>query len=76
MNSVLDLTNLSSGVFQINLTGVDWQRYVLLGSTNLLNWYTNTAAITMANGVHSYTNSLNGTKEPLGNEFYRAVLVP
>lgn len=76
MNSVLNITNLPDGGLQINLTGVDWQRYVLLGSTNLLNWYTNTEAITMANGVHAYTNSFNGTKEPLGNEFYRAILIP
>ena len=76
MNCLLTITNLPGGEVQLALTGVDWQRYVLLGSTNLLDWYTNTAAITMANGAHAYTNTPSATNGTLEHQFYRAVLVP
>ena len=76
MNCLLTITNLAGGEVQLALTGVDWQRYVLLGSTNLLDWYTNTAAITMSEGVHFYTNSLASTNGLSNQEFYRALLIP
>ena len=76
VNCLLTITNLPGGEAQLALTGLDWQRYVLLGSTNLLDWHTNTAAITMSEGVHFYTNSLIGTNGQSGQEFYRALLVP
>ena len=76
MNCLLTLTNLPNGDVQLALTGVDWQRYVLLGSTNLLDWYTNTAAITMAAGGHFYTNTPSATNGTLDRQFYRALLVP
>jgi len=76
MNSLLSITNLPNGNLQINLTGVDWQRYVLLGSTDLENWYTNTAAITMNEGLHRYTNTPSATNGTAERQFYRAILVP
>ncbi|HEX5218462.1 MAG TPA: lysyl oxidase family protein [Verrucomicrobiae bacterium] len=76
MNCLLTITNLPGGDVQLALTGVDWQRYVLLGSTNLLDWYTNTAAITMTEGVRFYTNSPSAANNPSRREFYRALLVP
>lgn len=76
MDCKLALTNLANGDVQVSLTGVDWQRYVLLGSTNLTSWYTNTAAITMADGVHYYTNTLGTTNNPFSHQFFKAILVP
>lgn len=76
MDCTLGITNLPSGDVQVSLTGVDWQRYILLGSTNLTTWYTNTAAITMADGVHYYTNTLGTTNNPFSHQFFRAILVP
>jgi hypothetical protein len=72
MNSSLGIAPLAGGNVQVSLTGVDWQRYLLLGSSNLKTWYTNTATITMAGGLHLYTNSpwTNGANM----EFYRAIL--
>jgi hypothetical protein len=76
MNSLLTITNQPNGDVQLALTGVDWQRYVLLGSTDLVEWYTNTAAITMADGRHFYTNTPSDTNGTFGRQFYRAILVP
>jgi len=76
MDCKLGITNLPSGDVQISLTGVDWQRYILLGSTNFTDWYTNTAAITMADGVHYYTNTLGTTNNPFSHQFFKAILVP
>lgn len=76
MDCKLAITNLPGGDVQVSLTGVDWQRYILLGSTNLTTWYTNTAAITMADGVHYYTNTLGTTNNPFSHQFFKAILVP
>ncbi|MEK7779951.1 MAG: lysyl oxidase family protein [Verrucomicrobiota bacterium] len=76
MNCQLAITNLPGGDVQVSLTGVDWQRYILLGSTNFTDWYTNTAAITMADGVHYYTNTLGTTNNPFSHQFFKAILVP
>jgi hypothetical protein len=72
MNSKLEITRLTNGQVQVSLLGVDWQRYLLLGTTNLKTWYTNTATITMSEGVHQYTNSPFTNHAPL--EIYRAIL--
>lgn len=76
MDCKLAITNLPNGNVQLSLTGVDWQRYVLLGTTNFTDWYTNTAAITMADGIHFYTNSIGTTNNPATQQFFRAVRVP
>jgi Lysyl oxidase len=72
MNSALTSRQLPGGNVQVALQGVDWQRYLLYGSTNLHNWYTNHATITMSGGVHYYTNSPFTNPAPF--EFYRAIL--
>ena len=54
MNSALGIANLPNGQVQVSLTGVDWQRYTLLQTTNLRDWDTN-LAITMMGGTHVFT---------------------
>jgi hypothetical protein len=76
MDSRLSITDLADGTLRLGLTGVDWQRYVLLGSTNLFNWSTNTSAITMNRGIHEYTNAPSITNGTLARQFYRVILVP
>jgi len=68
MDSRLDIAGLSGGRKRIMLTGVNWQRYTLFGSTDLFNWFTNIPTITMSGTSHGFTN--NGG---LGRQFYRAV---
>lgn len=76
MDSRLNIARLPDGEVKLDLTGVDWQRYVLLGSTNLLEWTTNTPAITLSRGRHSYTNHPSATNGTFERQFYRAILVP
>jgi hypothetical protein len=76
MSSRLSITDLPDGSVKLGLTGVDWQRYVLLGSTNLFTWFTNTPAITMTRGFHEFTNTPSATNGTLDRQFYRAILVP
>lgn len=76
MDSRLSISDLPDGGVKLGLTGVDWQRYLLLGSTNLFTWYTNTPPITMTRGVHDYTNSPSATNGTLNRQFYRAILLP
>jgi hypothetical protein len=76
MNSRLSIANLSNGNIKLGLTGVDWQRYLLLGSTNLFTWFTNTPPITMTRGRHEYTNNPGGTNRTMDRQFYRAILLP
>jgi hypothetical protein len=71
MDSRLGITTAQDGNLDVSLTGVDWQRYTLLGSTNLLTWSTNVPTITMMGGEHHYTNSPVG-----GRQFYRAFRSP
>ena len=54
MNSQLGIASLPNGQVQVSLTGVDWQRYSILQSSNMLNWTTN-PAITMMGGYHVFT---------------------
>jgi hypothetical protein len=76
MDSRLSITNLPDGNVKLGLTGVDWQRYLLLGSTDLFQWSTNTPPVTMTGGSHAYTNAPNATNGTLERQFYRAILVP
>lgn len=76
MDARLTITNLADGTIKVGLTGVDWQRYVLLGSTNLQTWFTNTPAITMSRGRHDFTNTPSLTNGTMEQQFYRAILVP
>jgi hypothetical protein len=71
MDSRLGIARLPDGGKQIMLTGVNWQRYTLFGSTDLFNWFTNIPTITMSGTSHGFTN--NGS---LGRQFYRAVRSP
>src|ERR1043166_1349564 len=67
MDCKLGIAPLTTGEMQINLTGVQWQRYTLLGSTDLLAWSTNIPTATMMGEAHLFTN------RPAGNhQFYRA----
>ena len=75
MDSRLSITNLSNGSVRLNLAGVDWQRYLLLGSTNLLDWSTDTPAITMNRGFHEFTKTPSATNGA-DRQFYRAILAP
>lgn len=76
MESRLGITQLPDGALQLTLTGVDWQRYTLLGSSDLESWFTNTPPITMAGGSHQYTNAPAANDAPGAQQFFRAVLVP
>jgi hypothetical protein len=67
MDCKLGIASLTNGAMQINLTGVQWQRYTLLGATDLLAWSTNIPTVTMMGEAHQFTN------RPSGNHlFYRA----
>jgi len=72
MDSILQITTLPDGNVEVTLTGVDWHRYTLLGSTDFETWFTNNQTITMSGGAHQYINSV--TNQP--QMFYRAVRVP
>ena len=74
MNSALSIRNLPGGSVDVVLTGIDWQRYALLGSTNFTTWTTNVAPITMASGAHHYTNS-PGTNVS-SQQFFKAIRLP
>ena len=67
MDSTLTVAALVNGAMQIALTGVQWQRYTLLGSTDFVSWSTNVPTVTMMGEVCRFTNW------PSGNfQFYRA----
>jgi hypothetical protein len=67
MDSRLGIARLPDGEKQITLTGVNWQRYTLFGSTDLFNWSTNVPTITMSGTAHTFTNS-----GAFDRQFYRA----
>ncbi len=70
MENKLGIARLSNGACQVSFTGVDWQRYHILESMDLIHWITNTT-VTMSGGLHTYTN---GETAPF--EFYRTMRVP
>ncbi len=73
MDVRLGVNQLPGGEVEVNLTGVDWQRYALLGSPDMKHWSTNTLPITMAQGLHHFTNSM-ATNGPI--LFYKAAQTP
>ena len=70
MASRLAINSPVGGSMPVNFSGVNWQRYALLASSNLTSWYTQ-AVLTMA-GSLSY--SLVPTNS--GACFYRTVRLP
>jgi hypothetical protein len=76
MDSELAIERLPNGNVDISLTGVDWQRYTLLGSSNLHSWATNYPTITMSGGIRHYTNSPATNNFYGRSQFYRAFRSP
>ena len=74
MDSKLAIMNLADGTVQVGLTGVDWHRYTLLGSTNSLLWSTNAPTITMSSGLHLFTKKAASNGAPL--QLFRAIRAP
>ena len=74
MDSRLQTTQLADGTIRVTLTGVDWQRYTLLGSSDLATWNTNAPTITLSGESHSYTN--HPATNALNRQFYRAQRAP
>ena len=74
MDSRLETTQLADGTIRVTLTGVDWQRYTLLSSSDLSTWNTNAPTITLSGESHSYTN--NPATNGLNRQFYRAQRAP
>jgi hypothetical protein len=75
MVSRLGMARLANGNMQITLTGVDWQRYTLMGSSNLSTWTTNVPTITMSGGSYQFTKN-PATNGGLNRQFYRSVRAP
>jgi hypothetical protein len=69
MQSRVGISRAENGV-QVNFTGVNWQRYALLVSSDLSSWTTQ-AVRTMAGGSQSYGDSASATEK-----FYRTVILP
>jgi hypothetical protein len=69
MSCRLDIVPLAEGQLQLILTGINWQRYTLLDSADLLTWATNGPTITLSDGSHRYTNSVGPDRR-----YYRVVL--
>lgn len=57
MDSALTITAQPGGSFALTMSGVIWQRYLLLNSTNLVNWSTNKGPVTILNTNLEITNS-------------------
>ena len=76
MDAVLSIASLPDGNVKLGLTGVDWQRYVLLASTNLFDWFTNTPPVTMTGGLIAYTNRPLATNGSAEQKFFRALQTP
>jgi hypothetical protein len=72
MDSQLTISRLTNGAVQLNLTGVDWQRYTLLNSPDFLTWTTNSPTFTMMGGLHQLTNNPATNNSPLHRQFLRA----
>ena len=70
MNCNMSITGKPGGGPMLVMTGVQWQRYSILESTNLKTWATNTV-MTMSGDQVTYTDP---DGEPF--EFYRMVILP
>jgi hypothetical protein len=70
MVNQMNIASLPNGGCQVSFTGVDWQRYQILESSDLINWITN-STITMSHDLHVSTND---TSTPM--LFYQTKLVP
>jgi hypothetical protein len=74
MNSRLYIARDSQDQVRLSLTGIDWQRYTLLSSSNLISWVTNAQTTTMANSMRAYTNPTGtNANRPV---FFKAVRQP
>ena len=72
MNSVLSIAP-ETNQLQVTMTGVEWQRYSLLQSSNLITWITN-PPITMSGGMHVYMMTNNPPTNGAAPEFFRSIL--
>jgi hypothetical protein len=70
MDSSLSFSRQTNGTIQLNLTGVDWQRYTLFGSTDLVAWTTNSPTFTMMGGSHQFTNNPATNNSPAQHLFF------
>jgi len=71
MHSYLEIMSANNGFAEIRVTGVIWQRYLLLSSTNLTDWVTFKGPFTMLNTPYVATNSLAPSKQ-----FFRSMMLP
>lgn len=71
MDSALAIAAQNNGNLAISISGVVWQRYLLLSSTDLINWITNKGPFTMTGTPYQITNS-----PAAGHEFYQSYLLP
>jgi hypothetical protein len=71
MISLLDVPILNpNGTVHLTFSGVNGQKYAILASTNLQNWYTQTIR-TMSGSTDEYVEDIE-----VGAKFYRTVLLP
>ncbi len=70
MDSTLTITPQPGNTFAISYTGVIWQRYLLLSTSDFTTWTTN-GPVTMLNAPQTFTNA---PVQPL--EFYQSRRVP
>ncbi len=70
MNNQLWISGMPGGPKVISMSGVEWQRYRLLESSDFIHWITNTT-VTMPGGLIQITNT-----DPNPREFFKSVLVP
>jgi len=76
MDTRLGITEIPGEGVQVKLTGVEWQRYVLLSSSNLNTWTTNVLPVTLYGGVHEFP-IIPGSNTPPGDyKFFRALRLP
>ncbi|MFO1476205.1 MAG: lysyl oxidase family protein [Verrucomicrobiota bacterium] len=72
MDSTLAIAPLAPGQVLVTVTGIQWQRYVLLDTPDpAAGWGTNTAAQTLSGGSLVYTNSATQDQQ-----FFRFLRVP
>jgi len=72
MDSRLTLNRLPDGTMQMNLTGVDWQRYTIFKSPDLRTWSTNAPTFTMMGGSRQFTNNPATNSPSVHDQLFRA----